>query len=113
MPSANQCERCGTCCAFFPVKFSRTTDPLFCGSSALLSLSSAMGEHDLVMNGTNGRNPRCIALVGQVGVRVSCGIYDQRPSCCRDFMPAWDHGDFNSLCNRSRAAYGLPTFDPF
>ena len=113
MPTINQCERCGACCAFFPVRFRRDTDPELLGNEGLSSLFSPAGRSSFVMNGTKGKNPRCEALVGRIGERVSCRIYDQRPSCCRDFEPAWRTGDFNSLCNRSRAAYGLPTFDPY
>ena len=31
--------------------------------------------------------PRCAALVGTVGVKAWCGIYEWRPGPCRDFGP--------------------------
>lgn len=32
-------------------------------------------------------NCRCIALDGDVGKRVTCSVYDIRPSACRNFEP--------------------------
>jgi len=37
------------------------------------------------MKGSNQKNPRCIALEGEVGNFVCCSIYEQRSSACRDF----------------------------
>jgi len=30
---------------------------------------------------------RCVALNGEVGVKVSCAIYEHRPNVCRSFRP--------------------------
>ena len=57
-----------------------------------------------VMQGTNRPEPRCIALEGEVGGCVSCTIYPNRPSPCRQF----EAFDAEGACNRARAAYGLP-----
>lgn len=113
MTSVNRCETCGACCALFPVKFSRLDAPELCGDGSLSTLFSQIGDDSFIMNGTNNRTHRCAALAGKIGVRVSCLIYERRPNCCRTFEPAWEIGDSNSLCNRARATYGLPTFEPF
>ncbi|MDN8032124.1 hypothetical protein QZN17_26515 [Burkholderia multivorans] len=33
---------------------------------------------------------RCVALAGKIGQRVSCLVYEHRPSVCREFMPGSD-----------------------
>jgi len=57
------------------------------------------------MAGTNRPVPRCHALAGIVGTRVSCGVYAQRPSPCRELQPGEDK------CNRARARHGLPPLE--
>ena len=68
----------------------------------------------LCMRGTNQKNPRCLALTGEIGTAVSCSIYSQRPSPCREFGVHWHNqqisfepGDLER-CNRARVAWGLP-----
>ena len=78
-----------------------------------VDLIVVVGKYKLAMKGTEGRNPRCAALNGFVGSLVSCMIYSQRPSACRDFIGAWEPNMVNPTCNRARAYYGLPSYDPF
>jgi len=60
------------------------------------------------MKGTNEkRGNRCVALQGRVGNLVECGIYENRPSPCRDFEPSFEGGEKNSRCDKARAAHGL------
>jgi len=54
------------------------------------------------MRGTDHVPIRCAALTGQVGVQVACGIYEWRPSPCREFAEGSD------ACERARARHGLP-----
>jgi hypothetical protein len=54
------------------------------------------------MAGTNAASPRCQALQGEVGHRVSCAVYRQRPSPCREVQP----GD--AQCSKARLAWRLP-----
>lgn len=54
------------------------------------------------MRGTDHWPVRCAALTGQVGERVGCGIYEWRPSPCREFEEGSD------ACLRARARHGLP-----
>ncbi|MDK7902348.1 YkgJ family cysteine cluster protein, partial [Staphylococcus aureus] len=60
------------------------------------------------MKGTNEKQPRCEKLIGEVGECVSCAIYEQRPSPCREFEQSWANGVKNEACDRARAAFGLP-----
>jgi len=53
------------------------------------------------MQGTNQASPRCVALTGVVGEQVSCGIYEQRSSSCKEVQA----GD--SQCNKARSAHGM------
>ena len=51
--------------------------------------------------GTDLTEPRCVALTGEIGKQVSCSIYDQRPSPCREFDIE------HAACNRARQRCGL------
>lgn len=59
------------------------------------------------MRGTWARHPRCIALRGEIGHRVSCAIYAQRPAACRELAMSWQSGEPNPQCDKARIAYGL------
>jgi uncharacterized protein len=70
-------------------------------------------ESHRFMKGTLSRYPRCAALEGMVGTRVSCTIYKIRPATCRDFKRSWENSRGNALCDRARAIYGLLPFLPY
>lgn len=53
------------------------------------------------MRGTESQPVRCVALQGSVGRQVSCGIYAQRSSTCREFTA----GD--ERCADARRRHGL------
>ncbi len=57
------------------------------------------------MRGTDYARPRCAALTGTVGERAACGIYEWRPSPCREFAAGSD------ACNRVRLRHGLPALE--
>lgn len=92
------CLHCGACCAAFRVSFYWAEAP-------------ARGIEDFRIErvspwlaslvGTNRPQPRCHALEGEVGVRVHCGLYERRPTPCREVMP----GD--ERCGRARSIVGL------
>lgn len=71
-------------------------------------LVESISASRVAMIGTDCKSPRCVALVGEVGVKVSCSIYEQRASTCREFDPVWEDGEHNSHCDAARAAFGLP-----
>jgi Fe-S-cluster containining protein len=54
------------------------------------------------MRGTDHSPPRCAALSGKLGVKIGCGIYEWRPSPCREFEEGSD------ACERARQRHGLP-----
>ena len=56
------------------------------------------------LRGTDYQPPRCAALTGRVGERVACGIYEWRPSPCREFAAG------SQACDRARMRQGLLPF---
>lgn len=60
------------------------------------------------MRGTDHTPPRCAALTGKVGEKAGCGIYEWRPSPCREFGLRAPTGIGDEACARARARYGLP-----
>jgi len=78
------------------------------GGVVAAELTEQLDPHRVVMRGTQASQPHCIALQGKVGEAVSCGIYEQRPSICRQVVPAWELGAPSAQCDKARRAYGLP-----
>jgi Fe-S-cluster containining protein len=94
------CLECGACCASFRVDFA--SQELGCnGGHVPEGLSVEVTDTLCRMRGTDHARPRCAALTGNVGERVSCGIYEWRPSPCREFEAGSD------ACHRARARHGL------
>ena len=66
------------------------------------------------MKGSNQKNPRCIALDGEIGDIVCCGIYSQRPNACRDFGLEFSDGlviispEDYERCTHARTHWSLP-----
>lgn len=96
MLQEDACLSCGACCAFFRVSFywaegesmpERALEPL----NALYSC----------MKGTNQKSPRCVMLSGEVGQQVTCSMYAQRSSTCKEV----EVGD--AQCLKARSAHGL------
>lgn len=100
--SDNICMSCGACCGFFRVSFywGEVEGEYRVPEALVEPLPPFRG----CMQGTNQAQPRCVALTGTIGEAVSCSIYPNRPSPCREFEAA----DAEGACNRARAAYGLP-----
>ena len=103
----NPCMTCGACCAHFRVSFywAEADDA---GGVVPTELTEPLSLLMRNMRGTNAREPRCVALQGAPGGCVSCGIYEQRPSPCREFAMSGENGIHNEACDRARARYGLP-----
>ncbi len=66
----------------------------------------------VAMLGTDCKPTRCIGLVGEVGKEVSCSLYHQRSSTCREFEASWVNGEANVDCDAARAAFGLAPLEP-
>jgi Fe-S-cluster containining protein len=92
------CQQCGACCACFRVSFYWAEAPAQGLPDAYVERLNA---HLASMAGTNRPAPRCHALAGEIGAQVSCVVYPQRPSPCRELQP----GD--EKCNQARARHGL------
>jgi Fe-S-cluster containining protein len=107
MTSENPCTRCGACCASFRVDFA-VEELEGCGGAVPEGLAVIVTDHTARMRGTDHAQPRCAALVGQVGVKAGCGIYEWRPSPCREFGQLAPLGRGDEACARARARHGLP-----
>ncbi|MEW6705149.1 MAG: YkgJ family cysteine cluster protein [Pseudomonadota bacterium] len=110
MSQDNPCTRCGACCASFRVDFALEQLQEH-GGSVPDGLAVVLTGSLARMRGTDHARPRCAALVGRVGVEAACGIYEWRPSPCREFGALAPLGRGDEACNRARARHGLPPLD--
>ena len=106
------CLSCGACCAAFRVAFHWSEADPGLGGGVPVELTEVLDPHRLVMRGTQARAPHCIALEGAVGGPTRCRIYLQRPSPCRELLPAWENGEPSPQCDRARARHDLPPLTP-
>jgi uncharacterized protein len=110
----NPCLTCGACCATLRVSFYWSEAEASLGGKVPLELTEQVAPLMRCMQGTNQKQPRCVALVGEVGQAVGCSIYGNRPSLCRDFGVQWQPEGGTILledlerCNRARQKTGLP-----
>jgi Fe-S-cluster containining protein len=111
--SNNPCLSCGACCAFSLVSFPAHETDQNSGGVVPIELTVKSPHSRRCMKGTDGKQPRCIALDGFIGTRVFCRIYGKRPSTCRNFLRSWEDDVGNLLCDRARAAYGLQVFSQY
>jgi uncharacterized protein len=94
------CQQCGACCASFRVDFS--VHELDDGTGAVPAALAVVLNASLArLRGTDHSPPRCAALSGTVGKRVACGIYEWRPSPCREFEAG------SPACEQARRRHGL------
>ncbi len=107
MSVLNPCMTCGACCAYFRVSFYWAEGDDASGRVPA-SLTEPVTPFLRCMAGTNQKQPHCKALIGTPGENVSCAIYENRPSTCREFSISGEGGEVNEACNRARARYGLP-----
>lgn len=103
--SANACVTCGACCASYRVSFYWAEGDDAPAGIVPHQLTEKLNDFRRCMQGTNSATPRCVALQGDVGQAVSCAIYENRPTPCRDFDISWQGS--NDACDRARAKYGL------
>jgi hypothetical protein len=97
---ALDCQHCGACCASFRVDFSvHETEAE--GGHVPDGLAVALNAGLCRLRGTDHLPPRCAALTGRVGQRVACGIYEWRPSPCREFEAG------SPACQQARRRHGL------
>ena len=104
--TSNPCTHCGACCASFRVDFAREELQSEGGcvpDSLGVELTGSLAR----MRGTDHARPRCAALVGTIGQQAHCGIYEWRPSPCREFGLRAPMGFGDDACARARARHGL------
>lgn len=94
------CLSCGACCACFRVDFSvHELDEQ--GGVVPAALAVEVTTSTQRLRGTDHTPPRCAALTGRIGQGAACGIYEWRPSPCREFEAGSD------ACLSARARHGL------
>ena len=101
------CLSCGACCAAFRVDFHCADLATAANSGVPLELTLPLTATLVRLRGTDDAPPRCIALEGEIGNKVRCSIYDQRPGPCRDFAPYAPLGIGDDACDRARRRHGL------
>jgi Fe-S-cluster containining protein len=106
-PHDNPCLSCGACCASYRVDFS-TQQLQSQGGCVPDSLTVELNDSTCRMRGTDHASPRCAALVGTIGQKASCGIYEWRPDPCREFGMLVAFGQIEAACNQARVRHGLP-----
>lgn len=106
MSQPHPCQTCGACCASFRVSFYWAESDEAPGGTVPVALTQAVSPHLLCMQGTHAREPRCVALQGEVGLAVGCRIYPLRPSPCHEVQL----GD--AQCLKARQRHGLPMAIP-
>lgn len=111
MSEPNPCLDCGACCAHFRVSFYWAEGDDAPGGWVPVALTEALNLHLRCMKDTAVEPRRCVALAGEVGRQVSCSIYVNRSSPCREFPAFIEDGTPNPKCNELRARIGLAPLD--
>lgn len=94
--SDNPCLSCGACCMSFRVSF------YWAEALALPDdITEHVTPHIACMAGTNAAAPRCAALGRGSAGPMACGVYEARPSPCREVQIGDDK------CTRARERHGL------
>jgi Fe-S-cluster containining protein len=105
---ANPCKSCGARCTLFRVSFYWGEADDAPGGYVPADLTVQVNPTMRAMHGTHPRATGCVALQGTPGECVSCGIYERRPTTCREFDTHDEHGHVDERCTVARAALGLP-----
>jgi hypothetical protein len=71
------------------------------GGAVPAGLADNITERTCRMRGTDHSPPRCAALYGKTGEQAICGIYEWRPSPCREFEEG------SPACEHARRKHGL------
>lgn len=100
------CLTCGACCAFFRVSFSE--GEIHGEYKVPIKETVDLGGGLRAMKGTEKKHgPACQCLEGRIGKAVSCRIYVNRSSPCRNFQASFEDGHHNLRCDEARARHGL------
>lgn len=96
------CQHCGVCCAYFRVSFYWTESLDRIDPNWVEPVNSVMACMKTASDPSFPDARRCVALEGELGKSVRCGIYENRPSPCKGVMP----GD--EKCAKARGKFALP-----
>ena len=108
----NPCLQCGACCALFRASFYWAETDEFTPGGVLSEMTVKLNDFLVAMKGTEQQPPRCAALIGAIGQKVFCSVYERRSSVCREFEPSWQNHRSNPRCNQARLAWGLKPLVP-
>ncbi|MEO5963500.1 MAG: YkgJ family cysteine cluster protein [Thermomonas sp.] len=109
---SHPCLSCGACCAAYRVGLHWSEAEPALGGLVPLALTEPLRRHERSMRGTSQANPRCIALVAEIGRHSRCSIHPLRPSACREVGASWEHGEASAQCDRARIRHRLPPLTP-
>lgn len=104
---SNPCLNCGVCCTHFRISFYFGEMDIHPMGFVPSEKTSKINEFFACMKGTENGG-RCIALQGNPGEKISCEIYSNRPSSCREFPVFLEDGSPNPKCNELRVKHGIP-----
>ena len=108
MDEFNPCLDCGICCTHFRISFYWAEADDAPGGFVPAEMTEKLNHTLRCMKGSNQVPRRCSALTGEVGRGVSCSIYENRPTPCREFPVYFEDGTPNPKCDELRATIGLP-----
>lgn len=102
----NPCLNCGACCSHFRVSFYHGEMDINPMGFVPSEMTVKINDHFACMSGTE-HGGKCNAMIGEVGSIISCTIYENRPSPCREFE-VWDkNGVPNVKCQELRMKNGI------
>ena len=101
------CKSCGVCCSTFRISFYWAETTAAEGGFVPVEMTEQMNLYRACMKGSSQTHPRCCALTGTPGESVSCSIYENRPSPCREYNVFDTQGQLNPRCNEARAKHGF------
>jgi uncharacterized protein len=104
----NPCFGCNACCRHFRVSFYHGELDSQPGGHVPADMTVQIAPFRACMKGTESGHNRCIALQDD----GRCGIYEHRPSVCREFPVFMPDGSTNPECLRLRALLGVGAAAP-
>lgn len=101
--SENPCSGCGACCRHFRVSFYHGELDTQPGGCVPADMTVQITPFRACMKGTEAGGEPCVALQHD----QRCGIYELRPSVCREFQAIMPDGSLNPECLRLRERQGM------
>jgi len=99
----NPCFGCGACCRHFRVSFYHGELDTQPGGHVPADMTTSITPFRACMKGTESGQGKCIALQDD----ARCGIYEDRPSVCREFQAVMPDGTLNPECVKLQWRYGI------